>query len=93
MIDKRVYTATNPVQDHLVDRVHHWPGVNGLTALLDGRTLRARRRMHFFRPHGPMPDEDPVEAARSGSPEGISRPCIHRRCISTTLGTNASSIA
>src|SRR4029078_3673561 len=34
VIDKLVYTATNPVQDHLVDRVHHWPGANGLTALL-----------------------------------------------------------
>lgn len=26
VIDKLVYTATNPVQDHLVDVVHHWPG-------------------------------------------------------------------
>jgi hypothetical protein len=25
----------------LVDRVHHWPGVNGLGALLAGRCLRA----------------------------------------------------
>jgi hypothetical protein len=29
VMDKLVYTATNPVQDHLVERVHHWPGVNG----------------------------------------------------------------
>jgi hypothetical protein len=57
VIDKLVYTASNPVQDHLVDRVHHWPGVNGLAALLHGRTLRARRPLHFFRPDGPMPDE------------------------------------
>jgi REP element-mobilizing transposase RayT len=57
VIDKLVYTATNPVQAHLVDRVHHWPGVNGLAALLDGRPLRARRPLHFFRPDGPMPDE------------------------------------
>ena len=56
MIDKLVYTATNPVQDHLVDRVHHWPGVNGLAALLAGRSLRARRPRHFFRPDGPMPE-------------------------------------
>ena len=56
VIDKLVYTATNPVQDHLVDRVHHWPGVNGLGALLAGRSLRATRRLHFFRPDGPMPD-------------------------------------
>jgi putative transposase len=57
VMDKLVYTATNPVQDHLVDRVHHWPGVNGLAALLAGRSLRARRPLHFFRPDGPMPDE------------------------------------
>jgi hypothetical protein len=47
----------DPVQDHLVDRVRHWPGVNGLAALLAGRSLRARRPRHFFRPDGPMPDE------------------------------------
>jgi REP element-mobilizing transposase RayT len=57
VMDKLVYTATNPVQDHLVDRVQHWPGVNGLAALLAGRPLRARRPRHFFRPDGPMPDE------------------------------------
>jgi REP element-mobilizing transposase RayT len=56
VMDKLVYTATNPVQDHLVDRVHHWPGVNGLPELLAGRCLRARRPLHFFRPDGPMPE-------------------------------------
>jgi putative transposase len=56
VIDKLVYTATNPVQDHLVDRVHNWPGINGLTALLAGRSLCATRPLHFFRPQGSMPD-------------------------------------
>jgi len=56
VIDKLVYTATNPVADHLVARVHCWPGVNGLGALLAGRALRATRPLHFFRPDGPMPD-------------------------------------
>ncbi len=56
VINKLVYTATNPVQDHLVERVHHWPGVNGLPALLGGRSLRATRPWHFFRPNGPMPE-------------------------------------
>lgn len=55
VINKLVYTATNPVKDHLVERVHHWPGVNGLHALLTGRHLRAVRPRHFFRPAGPMP--------------------------------------
>jgi hypothetical protein len=56
VIDKLVYTAANPVQDHLVDRVHHWPGINGLTALLTRRPLRATSPLHFFRPDGPMPE-------------------------------------
>ena len=56
VIDKLVFTATNPVADHLVDRVHCWPGVNGLSALLAGRALCATRPLHFFRPDGPMPD-------------------------------------
>jgi REP element-mobilizing transposase RayT len=56
VMDKLVYTATNPVQDRLVDRVHHWPGVNGLRALLAGRCLRATRPWHFFRSNGPMPE-------------------------------------
>jgi REP element-mobilizing transposase RayT len=56
VIDKLVYTASNPVADHLVDRVHHWPGVNGLAALLAARPLYATRPLHFFRPDGNMPD-------------------------------------
>lgn len=56
MIDKLVYTATNPVKDNLVDRVHHWPGVNGLHALLTRQPLRAKRPWHFFRRDGAMPE-------------------------------------
>jgi putative transposase len=57
VLDKLVYTAANPVLAHLVEGAHHWPGVNGLSALLTGRPLRATRPLHFFRPDGPMPDE------------------------------------
>jgi putative transposase len=56
VMDKLVYTATNPVKDGLVDKVHHWPGVNGLGALLAGRPLRADRPWHFYRRDGVMPD-------------------------------------
>jgi len=55
VMHKLVYVATNPVKDRLVERVHHWPGVNGLAALLGGHTLHATRPRHFFRPNGPMP--------------------------------------
>ena len=52
---KLVYVATNPVKDRLVERVHHWPGVNGLAALLAQRPLDATRPRHFFRRGGKMP--------------------------------------
>jgi putative transposase len=55
VLDKLVYVATNPVKDRLVEKVHQWPGVNGLAALLGGHTLHATRPRHFFRPDGPMP--------------------------------------
>jgi putative transposase len=53
---KLVYAATNPIKDRLVERVHHWPGVNGLSALLGQRPLHATRPRHFFRPGGSMPE-------------------------------------
>src|SRR6185295_13060434 len=56
VMDKLIYTATNPVKDGLVDRIDHWPGVNGLHALLTGRCLRAVRPWHFFRREGVMPE-------------------------------------
>jgi REP-associated tyrosine transposase len=55
ILRKLAYVATNPVQDHLVDRVDHWPGVNGYRALLTRRLLTGSRPMHFFRANGSMP--------------------------------------
>ena len=55
VVDKLVYVATNPVKDGLVDKVHHWPGVNGLGALLADRPVEATRPPHFFRADGRMP--------------------------------------
>ena len=44
VIAKLVYAATNPVKDHLVERIHHWPGVNGYTRLMSlERQLRCRK--------------------------------------------------
>jgi len=55
VLDKVVYVATNPVKDELVERVHHWPGVNGYVALTQERTMAAVRPLHFFRAIGRMP--------------------------------------
>jgi hypothetical protein len=57
VIDKLVYTASNAVADHLVDRVHHWPEVNGLaapagcapTARDPPAALLPTRRQHWHR--------------------------------------------
>lgn len=55
VLAKLVYVATNPVKDDLVERVHHWPGINGYRALRTGEVLQAKRPRHFFRADGPLP--------------------------------------
>jgi hypothetical protein len=98
VLDKLVYTATNPVQDHLVDRTHNWPGVNGLPALLAGRSLRATRPLHFFRrgarcaraivARSPRRAASPGETcglrSRPGASGRESRPCCVTAHSSTT---------
>jgi len=55
VISKLIYAASNPVKDGLIERVQHWPGVNGYVRFLSGRTLRATRPHYFFRREGTMP--------------------------------------
>jgi hypothetical protein len=57
LVNKLIYTATNPVKDGLVEKVHHWPGPKTVNALLEGRTLKARRPAFLFRDDGPMPEK------------------------------------
>lgn len=49
VIDELIYAASNPVKDHLVERVHHWPGVNTWSAFIQRRSITATRPRHFFR--------------------------------------------
>jgi REP element-mobilizing transposase RayT len=55
LLEELVYVATNPVKDGLVERTHHWPGPKFVSALLSGKSLHAKRPMHFFREVGSMP--------------------------------------
>lgn len=76
VMDKLVYAATNPVKDGLVDRVCHWPGVNGLDDLLNQRTITVQRPRHFFSPTGDMPEEvtlDLVLPPELGDPDEFRR--------------------
>jgi hypothetical protein len=55
IFDKMVYAFCNPVVDHLVEKVHHWPGVTSLAATLTSQALTATRPLTFFRADGGMP--------------------------------------
>ena len=55
VLDKLLYTLLNPVVDHLVDSVAHWPGASSW-GVLDGRALVIRRPKFFFRDAGVMPE-------------------------------------
>lgn len=55
VLSKLVYAAANPVEARLVERVYQWPGVNGLSALLNQDSMHATRPPHFFSTDGKMP--------------------------------------
>jgi len=55
VFEKMVYAFANPVADHLVEKVHHWPGVTSLPATIADEPLAATRPKTFFRPDGDMP--------------------------------------
>lgn len=56
VINKLVYIAANPVKDGLVERVHHWPGVNSYRNFIQQKPLHATRPRHFFRKNN-LPQE------------------------------------
>ncbi|HEU0029615.1 MAG TPA: hypothetical protein VFQ53_03205 [Kofleriaceae bacterium] len=52
IVDKLVYTFTNPTKHLVVDRIEHWPGANGFRSLLSGETVCATRPTFFFQQPG-----------------------------------------
>jgi putative transposase len=57
VLAKMVYAIANPVSSHLVDKVHHWPGVESLTAIEEDLPLVASKPSRFFDPaNGDLPD-------------------------------------
>lgn len=55
VFDKMVYAFSNPVAGHLVEKVHHWPGVSSLAATIADQPMTANRPKAFFRPDGDTP--------------------------------------
>jgi putative transposase len=64
VLAKMVYTLTNPVKDHLVEKTHHWPGATSEAAVMHGRRIRAKRPLRFFRADGSMPPEIELACVR-----------------------------
>jgi putative transposase len=55
VLDKLIYTLTNPVADHLVSRARHWPGASSVRESPYGEWVEASRPRRFFRADGPCP--------------------------------------
>jgi REP element-mobilizing transposase RayT len=70
--DKLVYLLINPIADHLVDQLIHWPGACSFVHHLTGRPLTVRRPRHFFREEGTMPEEITLRAERLEGFEHLS---------------------
>jgi putative transposase len=57
VLAKMAYAIANPCSSHLVERVHHWPGVESLTAIEEDLPLVASKPSRFFDPNnGDLPD-------------------------------------
>lgn len=82
---KLVYAATNPVKDDLVERVHHWPGINAFSDFVNDRVIRVARPRHFFRVDGDMPAIAtlrfviPAELGRPAAVRAALRDAVHER--------------
>jgi putative transposase len=73
-----VYTLTNPVKASLVALAHEWPGATSFGAQVNGTSLRVPRPSRYFRPDGPMLDEETLTVSlppfmRDGCPDEFRR--------------------
>ena len=56
ILDKLVYSISNPVKDHLVTKARQWPGVNTTPEWLC-TTRTVQRPRDYFRKEGALPEE------------------------------------
>jgi putative transposase len=57
VLAKTVYAIANPCSSHLVEKVHHWPGVESLTAIEEDLPLVVSKPSRFFDPaNANLPD-------------------------------------
>jgi len=74
VLGKMVYAIANPVTSHLVAQVHHWPGVESLTAIDHNLPLTASKPVRFFDPeNGDLPDVIGLHFRRAPGFERLSQ--------------------
>jgi putative transposase len=56
VLDKMIYALTNPVKDNLVSKIHHWPGVDAFSAIVNNVPLVATKPVTFFRKESALPN-------------------------------------
>jgi putative transposase len=67
-----VYGLTNPVKDHLVDKVFNWPGVSSLRYQLASGSVTVKRPSPFFSKNGDLPEQITVRFVRPREFEHLS---------------------
>jgi hypothetical protein len=80
VLAKMTYAIANPCSSHLVEKVHHWPGVESLTAIEEEVPLRhdqGRRRAPRERHQARRP--------QSRAPPALERQAKHPRASSSPL--------
>jgi hypothetical protein len=73
VLAKMAYTIANPCSSHLVEKVHHWPGVESLTAIEQSLLLVASKPPRFFdQGNGDLPDSVQLRLQRAHGFEDVS---------------------
>lgn len=73
VLAKMTYAIANPCSSHLVEKVHHWPGVESLTAIEKDLPLLASKPSRFFdRDNDDLPDNVEVDLRRAPGFEHLS---------------------
>jgi hypothetical protein len=74
VLGKMTYAIANPVSSHLVERVHHWPGVESLSAIEEAVPLTASKPARFFdHDNGELPDIVQLQFRRAPGFESLSQ--------------------
>jgi hypothetical protein len=73
ILDKMVYTFTNPAAADLVNTIEEWPGANSFHASLFDEEIVITRPKHFFRSEGNLPPTVTLPISRPRGFENLSR--------------------